>query len=377
VPSLRSLGEKGDLVAYRITYGISGDQVPVMDAEVLVFRVGGSARLDAVTHEWSGISSFTTHHASRALLETEWKQLAECWDLESLFWSTHDPSHLDDPVGRPIRNGGGASLEVEAAENGHVHTLRVPDMDVDFRIWGTTIRLLECAHQMVVVSGLDARRGGWWWWSRRSGMTGEEVMCRFRSPEEAAPETPEPPASDQCPTGMVALSGGAVTRPGLHEDVKVNGFCIDRRLVSKSEYDACARSGECSTNHLAERSIDGIRFAYDASCSRPCPSVRTCVDWTQAAEYCRKQGKRLPSDEELEWLMRHGESQSESKFDDGARDGLFWEWASTSGRSDTRILRDGERVGPFAGTMRNELYTERAERSPFYREPFLGFRCAK
>jgi formylglycine-generating enzyme required for sulfatase activity len=135
-------------------------------------------------------------------------------------------------------------------------------------------------------------------------------------------------AKQQCPDGMVALSGGsffmgtdadsavlASARPQFKVDVKP--FCLDRHEVTVTEYRECSRQGEC---RRAFRDSDWPRGAMDAETwnehkkifSELCNERATgrgdhpvnCLDYEQAETYCKHLGKRLPTEAEWEFAAR-------------------------------------------------------------------------
>jgi formylglycine-generating enzyme required for sulfatase activity len=94
------------------------------------------------------------------------------------------------------------------------------------------------------------------------------------------------------------VAGLANERP--HHDVEMTDFWIDTHEVTNDQYRQCIEAGACAEPHYE-----------DGSCYHPLPGEQVpgvfrqgshpavCVDWRQAAAYCRYAGKRLPT--EAEW----------------------------------------------------------------------------
>lgn len=89
-------------------------------------------------------------------------------------------------------------------------------------------------------------------------------------------------------------------------DVTLGSFCIDRVEVSVEAYSKCAACQPASrTNEWAKiRPID--HELLDAFCTARDPVASathpiTCVEWQLAADYCKAQSKRLPT--EAEWEL--------------------------------------------------------------------------
>jgi formylglycine-generating enzyme required for sulfatase activity len=123
-----------------------------------------------------------------------------------------------------------------------------------------------------------------------------------------------------CPQGMIAVPGGsffmgsddglAIEKPA--HQVLLEPFCIDRFEVTVKKYKACSDEGRCkragATNVWAGiTSKDGA--AFDPLCNIRQPEAKAshpinCVDWEMAAQYCREQGERLPTEAEWEFAAR-------------------------------------------------------------------------
>ena len=210
---------------------------------------------------------------------------------------------------------------------------------------------------------------------------------------------------------MVRLPGGTFTlgqRRGLET---VEPFCVDLTEVTVEAYTACAQAGKCTTDHVGESSADGMTFMADSACNFGVASrgnhPMNCVDWEQAATYCKIASKRLPSEEEWEWAARGGSSGTAYPWGNAAADsqpcwmgvtkrsgtcpvgsnptgdapsgvhdlmGNVWEWTASSHDLSTRIARGGGwstfLTAHLGAVVRNW-------RPPLERVNSLGFRCVR
>ncbi len=101
---------------------------------------------------------------------------------------------------------------------------------------------------------------------------------------------------------MVRLPAGEYALPlannsGEPVTIQVDSFVIDRHEVTNRQYRACYGRGRCSWP--ASGDAAGIKDYFVNPAYDMYPVVN--IDWDAAAEYCRAQGKRLPTEEE--WLV--------------------------------------------------------------------------
>jgi formylglycine-generating enzyme len=120
----------------------------------------------------------------------------------------------------------------------------------------------------------------------------------------AAVMTPAPktaPDTGGCPAGMVRIKGGSFKLASIKAQVTVKDYCLDVNLVSTDLYGECVKSKKCNDNLL--KVCDGSTYGVEGQGNLPI----VCVDFPQATDYCKAQGKRLPTGEEWEWAGRGGE----------------------------------------------------------------------
>ncbi len=123
----------------------------------------------------------------------------------------------------------------------------------------------------------------------------------------APPVTPAPTETN-CGEGMVKIPGGTFSMGSemvpfekpVHA-VSVKTFCIDRTEVTTAAYEACVRANKCTEALTRDTCNTGVAARKDHPIN--------CVTWDQAAAFCAVQNKRLPTEEEWEFVARGSEGR--------------------------------------------------------------------
>jgi len=203
---------------------------------------------------------------------------------------------------------------------------------------------------------------------------------------------------------MASIAAGAFQMGELGNSVTVRPFCLDLTEVTADAYAQCVRAHKCNDEGL--RCGNAATYGVATKSGHPI----NCVTWAQAHQYCRAQGKRLPTEEEWEWAARGqqeardlpwGEGSAESRvcWSGGPRQrdstcpvgefvtgdamggihdlaGNVWEWTSSAYNK-----RDGSRVNRGGGFISNRLgdirTSNRYADDPTNRTVYDGFRCAQ
>lgn len=226
---------------------------------------------------------------------------------------------------------------------------------------------------------------------------------------------PEAETAAACPAGMILVAGGGfvpAAKPGSGI-VRVEALCVDPTEVTESAYRACVASGKCTpppNRTFCNYSIPGREN-----------DPINCVDLTQAKTFCASVGKRLPTEDEWEWVARGGPLgltypwgnvapdaaddperlcwQGKTKHDDdlmwpdrpsgtcpvrsfsaGAREGIFdlagnvWEWTSTEDGTQF-VFRGGSAFDPAEPATTFGAGARRTGASASYSG--VGVRCFK
>lgn len=108
-----------------------------------------------------------------------------------------------------------------------------------------------------------------------------------------------------------ATSGG----PGRPENsIQVAAFELDRSEVTVAQYRRCVRAGGCDELNLTGTELPGqAAFRQDPSCNWARPGRQAhpmnCVNWRQAAAFCRWAIKELPTEAQWERAARGSEGR--------------------------------------------------------------------
>ncbi len=116
--------------------------------------------------------------------------------------------------------------------------------------------------------------------------------------------------------------------------IHLDGFWIDRREVTNSQYRRCVEAGACTTPRHTD--------AYDDPTQADEPVA--AITWYQAVDYARWVGGRLPT--EVEW-----EVGCRGSYGLDGTGGTVWEWTSTLHRLYSYDAADG-REDPDVPRMR-------------------------
>ncbi|MCA9643010.1 MAG: SUMF1/EgtB/PvdO family nonheme iron enzyme, partial [Myxococcales bacterium] len=109
---------------------------------------------------------------------------------------------------------------------------------------------------------------------------------------------------------MIRIPGGEFwvgSRKGSGSDeewprfkTKLQPFCLDKTEVTVDAYEACVKDGKCNQASSKHRFCN---LRWEGRGKHPI----NCVDWHQAAAYCKAQDARLPTEVEWEFAARGGE----------------------------------------------------------------------
>jgi formylglycine-generating enzyme len=211
---------------------------------------------------------------------------------------------------------------------------------------------------------------------------------------------------------MVVVPGGSYSTTTRRDVVSVGPFCLDRTEVAVDVYSACVNAGKCDEAHVDAWTSNGTSFLPEGNCNYGKAGrdrqPMNCVDWNQAAAFCRAKGTRLPTEEEWEWAARGGARGSRYPWGDavpeaqvcwslegqprrtatcvvgasvadvsplGIRDlaGNVHEWTGSTYDPRTRVVRGGTFGDQFEYEGRAST---RRGASPVARSVATGFRCA-
>jgi formylglycine-generating enzyme required for sulfatase activity len=124
----------------------------------------------------------------------------------------------------------------------------------------------------------------------------------------------KPPASAQpaskCPAGMAAVPAGTFKLDETKATMKVAAFCVDVNEVTVDDYTSCVAKNACAKS--AVYSDDPKLGNQGCNLGRPGRGLHpiNCISYEEASSYCTFAKKRLPTDEEWEWVARNGDDGS-------------------------------------------------------------------
>ena len=105
-----------------------------------------------------------------------------------------------------------------------------------------------------------------------------------------------------------------------YHDVYLDAFSMDRHEVTVAAYGKCVESGKCSKAETGGYCNTGKSGRTDHPIN--------CVDWAQAAAYCKWAGKRLPTEAEWEKAAR-------------GTDGRKYPWGNQNAACSRAVMDDG------------------------------------
>lgn len=120
---------------------------------------------------------------------------------------------------------------------------------------------------------------------------------------------PEAEVPSKCPSGMAFVGGGAYTPSSGAGTVTIGDLCVDTTEVTVRAYTACVLAGTCTPPPSKTFCNYGVAGRDD--------DPMNCVDVAQAKAFCARLGRRLPTEDEWEWVAR------------GDRAGFDYPWGNT------------------------------------------------
>jgi len=159
---------------------------------------------------------------------------------------------------------------------------------------------------------------------------GAGVLALLTRSDASAPE-PDPPqsvppvpewaggcAANQVPipSGTFLMGDDALEAGPVHQ-VTLSAYCIDKTEVTVAAFRDCVQSDHCQPPVQANVERKGFRPEDTTKLNQLCTWGKSgldehpinCVDWRQAAAYCKWAGNRLPTEAEWEYAARDADAR--------------------------------------------------------------------
>jgi formylglycine-generating enzyme required for sulfatase activity len=137
-----------------------------------------------------------------------------------------------------------------------------------------------------------------------AGLVGVTAGCS-KPNTEPTPSSASAAQAVGCPPGTVAIEGGSYHVADSAVVSTLPSFCIDKTEVTVKAYAKCVTAKACSEPDT----FDAATYPK-AACNYGAPGHDehpvNCVGFSQAEDFCRWSGERLPSRDEWTWVARGG-----------------------------------------------------------------------
>ena len=144
-------------------------------------------------------------------------------------------------------------------------------------------------------------------------------------------EPPAPPGMVKIPAGSFAMGSndGQDDEKPVHR-VTLPTYYIDQLEVTMEQYQACVKASGCSGlaktvkyEGYTEEQVKTYSQFCNVNLRGKAQHPVNCVDWNQAAAYCKWAGKRLPTEQEWEYAARGKEGRKYPWGSEAPRAGLL------------------------------------------------------